>query len=232
MKSDIANLFKWNTKVDIKGRDGETNISLYVRLVGDVDYNQAQQYGLLASRKLRKKLRDSSTVEHQSLFLDLDEREKDELIFGICLAEMSNFRDLAIADLGDGIFDIKLTDNPSLEDREGQQEAEEEAAKEKVEKLRAKMTEKQDERKVALKAQTIKDVRKAYVDSSVNYRCLEEFGLAFRDYCISAGAYSDSKFTERVFKDLDEFRNASPNLKRQLTDAYLQLELTGEQLKN
>jgi len=229
---DLANLFKWNTKVEIKDREGNTTETMYVRLVGDLDYNQAQQYGLLASRKLRKRLRDKESIDHQSLFLDLEEREKQDLIFGILLAEMANFRDAAVADLGDSVFDIKLPDNPTLEDREKQQEAEEEAAKEKADKLRGKMEEKSNERKAELEKLPIEEIRKIFVDSSINYRCLEEFGTAFRDYCIFAGTYSDPKFKDRVFTDFDEFRNASPNLKRQLTDAYLKLELTGEQLKN
>ena len=43
---------------------------------------------------------------------------------------------------------------------------------------------------------------------------------------------NDPKFKEKAFTDFYEFRNSSPILKRQLIDAYLKLELTGEQLKN
>jgi hypothetical protein len=54
----------------------------------------------------------------------------------------------------------------------------------------------------------------------------------FRDYCIFAGTYKDSGFKEKAFVDFDDFRNSAPNLKKQLSDTYLQLELSGEQLKN
>lgn len=231
MKNDLVNLFKWHTKVDIKDRDGSVATTMYVRLVGDVDYNQAQQNGLVASRKLRKLLRNTTSADYQALFLDIDERKKTDLVFGILLAEISNFRDAAVTELGDDIFDTKLPDD-TLEDREKQQEAEENFVQEKTDKLRAKMEEKSLERKVELEKLAIGELRTIFVEASTNYRCLEEFGVVFKDYCIFVGTYVDSNFKNKVFSDFSEFRNASPNLKRQLTDAYLKLEISGEQLKN
>ena len=233
MKNDLANLFRWNTKVEIKDREGNTNATLYVRLVGDVDYSQAQQYGLLASRKLRKKLKDKDSVDHQALFLDIDERKKEDLVYGVLMAEISNFRDLAVADLGAEIFEIKIPeDAETLEERENQQESEEKLANEKAEKLRAKMEEKSNERKEELEKLTLKELKDIFVESSINARCLDEFSTIFREYCIFAGTYSDSTFKHNAFEEFEDFRNTSPNLKRQLIDAYLKLELTGEQLKN
>lgn len=232
MKDDLANLFRWHTKVDIKDKDGNIAATMYIKLVGDVDYSQAQQYGLLSSRKLRKRLHDKDSTEYQALFLDVDEREKDDLIFGILFAEISNFRDLAVAELGDTIFDIKLPDDATLEDKEKQQEAEENFVKEKTNKLRAKMEEESNKRKVELEKLPVEKLRQLFVDSSTNYRCLEEFGIVYRDYCIFAGTYNDYEFKEKAFSSYDNFRNISSNLKRQLTDAYLKLELTGDQLKN
>jgi len=103
---DLAQLFRWHTPVEIKDRDGSVTTTMYIRLVGDVDYNQAQQYGLVASRKLRKLLKDSNSIENQSLFLDLDERAKEDLVLGTILAEVSNFRDAALTDLGDSILNL------------------------------------------------------------------------------------------------------------------------------
>lgn len=233
MKNDLANLFRWNTEVEIKDREGNVVTKLYVRLVGDVDYNQAQQYGLVASRVLRKTLKDKNSTGHKALFLDIEDRSKDELIFGILLAEISNFRDLAVADLGTEIFETKVPeDADTLEERENQQEAEEKLTNEKTEKLRTKMEEKSEERKKELEDKDVKELKEIFVESSINAKCLDEFSTAFREYCIFAGTYSDKSFKESAFNDFDEFRNTSPNLKRQLIDAYLQLELSGEQLKN
>ena len=232
MKNDLVDLFRWNTKVDIKNRDGKILTTLYIRLVGDVDYNQAQQFGLVASRKLRKRLRDKDSTDHQAIFMDIDDREKNDLVFGILISEMSNFREIAMAEISEDIIDDKLDPDATLEERENNQELEEKRAKEKVEKLRNKMDEKSNERKAELEKMDIEELRKVFIDSTTNYKCLEEFGLAFREYCVFCGTYNDPKFKEKAFTDFYEFRNSSPILKRQLIDAYLKLELTGEQLKN
>lgn len=234
MKNDLVNLFRWHTKIDIKDRDGKSAATLYIRLVGDVDYNQAQQYGLVSSRKLRKCLKDENSAVHQSLFLDVDERTNEDLLFSILLVEMHNFRDAAVADLTEAIFDTTLPEDEdnSLENREKQQEAEENLATEKAEKLRAKMEEKSNERRAELEKLSVEELRKIFITSSIGYRCLDEFNTTFREYCIFTGTYNDSKFKERAFLDFDEFRNISPSLKGQLVDAYLKLELSGEQLKN
>lgn len=233
MKKDLAHLFRWNKKVEIKDREDNVLDTLYVRLVGDVDYNHAQQHALVASRKLRKKLKDTNSVDHQALFFDIDERNKEDVIFGILMAEIANFRDLAVADLGDEIFEIKVPTNAdTLEEREQQQEAEEKLANEKVEKLRMKMEEKSEERKAELDKLSIKELRNIFMESSINSRCVDEFSTVFREYCIFSGTYKDPSFKQKAFDDFDDFRNISPNLKRPLIDAYLQLELSGEQLKN
>jgi len=233
MNKDLAHLFRWNEKVEIKDRDNNVLDTLYVRLVGDVDYQQAQQYALVSSRKLRRKLKDTNSVEHQALFLDIDDRKKEDLIYGTLMSEISNFRDLAVADLGSEIFEIKVPqDADTLEERENQQEAEEKLANEKAEKLRAKMEEKSEERKVELEKLSIKELKDIFVESSINAKCLDEFSTIFREYCIFSGTHKDSTFKTKAFADFEDFRNTSPNLKRQLIDAYLKLELTGEQLKN
>jgi len=230
---DLTNLFKWNTKVELKNTERKVIETLYVRLVGDIDYSHAQQCGLIESRKMRKRLKDTSTLDYQSLFLDLDEKEVGDLIFGITLAEMGNFRDLAVEELGTDILKLsELPDNPSLEDRENQLEAEESAESEKITLLRDKMDEKADERREELKKKTVKELRDIYVVSSTNVKCLEIFTVVFREYCVFVGTFRDPKFTQIAFDNFGEFRNASPSLKRQLTDAYLKLELTGDQLKN
>lgn len=238
MRKDLSKLFRWNTKVELKDNNGSIIETVYVRLVGDVDYNQAQQYALVSSRRMRKNLRKETTLEHDSLFFDLDEKDEDELIFNILMSEMSNFRDLAVEELGDDILRIpEISDNPSLEEREEQQEAEEDSQEEKIKKLRTKMDEKSSERREELKVKAkeeggIEELRKIFVTSTVNVKCLEEFGKVFREYCVFKGTFSDEALKYKAFDDFEEFRNASPILKRQLTDAYIGLEISGEQLKN
>lgn len=232
MKNDLVDLFRWNKQVDIKDKDKNVVATVFIRLVGDIDYNQAQQHALLISRKLRKALKNTDSMEHQSLFLDIDDRNRDDLTLGVLLSEMSNFRDMAVAELGD-IFKVsELSLNPTLEDKEQHQEAEEKLVQDKFDKIKSKMEEISNKRKLELEVLPTEDLKKLFIDSNINMKCIEEFSEAFRDYCVFAGTYKDQEFKTKVFIGFDDYRNTSPNLKKQLLDAYLELEISGEQLKN
>lgn len=230
---ELAALLKWSRKLEVKDQKGDVVETIYVRLVGDLDYQEAQQYALIASRKLRKKLRDKTTVNYDSLFLDLEEKVKGDLVFGILMAEMGTFRDLAIDELGTDILKTpENISNLSLEERENQQDDQEKAAQEKVDILKAKMEEKHDERKKELDTKSMKDLRKLFISSTINVKCLEIFSTTFRDYCCFVGSYFDSKFTKKAFTSFDVYQNMVTMVKRQILDTYLDLELSGEQLKN
>jgi len=233
MKNDLIDLFRWVTKVDIKNMAGNVVTTLYIKLVGDVDYDNAQKLGLLASRRLRKKLKDNNSVEYQAAFLDIDDTNRENVILGILFAEITNFRDAAVADLADTVFETNVPEEAeTLEEKEKKQESEENLIKERTDKLRTKMEEKSNKRREELITKSDEDLRNIFIESTINYKCIEEFGTVFREYCVFAGTYTDESLTIRAFSNFDEFRNSSTNLKKQLTDAYLKLELTGEQLKN
>ena len=78
----------------------------------------------------------------------------------------------------------------------------------------------------------LEELRRVYVTASINMRCLEVFSNIFRDYCVFAGTYTDKSFTRKAFDSLEEYRNMVPIVKKRLLDAYLGLEVTGEDLKN
>jgi len=230
---DLTNLLKWNKKVDIVDKDGNILDTIYVRLVGDLDYQTAQKYALVSSRKTRKNLHDENTIEYESLFFDIDVINKKELVSGILISEVGNFRDQALDELGADILDMSdFGDNPTLEERETQEEEEEDSAKKRIKLINDKMNEKQEKRREELNKMTIKDLREAYMKSMIDLKCMESFTLVFREYCCFAGSFSDIKFTKRVFNAFDDFRNLSPIIKKQLFEAYMDLEINGEQLKN
>ena len=231
---DLATLLRWSKKLDIKDQGGKTVETVYVRLVGDLDYHEAQQHALIASRRLRKKLKNNTTIEYDSLFLDVDDKVVEDLIFGILMAETGTFRDLAVEDLGEDVLTVPdySDDDPSLEKREDHQEEQEKTAQDKIKLLRDKMDEKYEARKKELEVKPIDELKSNFIVSTINIKCLEEFSNIFRDYCCFSGTYMDSKFTKKVFNEFDEYQNVATTVKRQILDTYLSLELSGEQLKN
>jgi len=229
--SKIAKLFRWHRKVEIKERNVSNTV--WLRLVGDIDHQQAYQHALVASREMRKKLRDKDSLEYKASFLDLDDREKSELVIGTLLSEVTTIRDIAVEELGDELTKpIKEIEGDSLEVQEKRQEAEDNLEKDRLQKLRDKMDEKSEQRREELEKLELDELKSMYVTASINMKCLEMFSSVFRDYCVFVGTYTDEKLTEKAFDSLEEFRNMVSTVKKQLLDAYLDLEITGEDLKN
>jgi hypothetical protein len=234
MSKELKNLFKWNRKLEILDNDNKLVDTIYIRLVGDVDYNIAQQYALLASRKMRKALNDKESIEYQSLFFDADEKSKEELTFNIITTEIPTFRDQVISELGSELTykEPELGDNPTLEEREKEQASKEVFEKERIEKIQKKLEEKAEVRKKELESKELESLRSTYISSGISAKCIEEFSTIFREYCSFAGSYSDNTFKVKVFPSFEDFRDLAPTLKQQIMEAYLNLEMTGEDLKN
>lgn len=233
---DITTLFRWSKEIEIKDIKGAVRSKIYLRLVGDYDYNEAQKRALAESRKLRKLFRDNTSVEYDSLFADIDTLEKENLINSIILYEFNEIRDKVLDEaepqktLED--FSDDLEDDATQEDRENVQVKYDDYIKSRVEKLQGKFDEESELKREVLELLSDDVLKKRYIDSSINYRCGQFFSEKFRDYCVYLGTYLDDKFKTRVFKDFSEFLNCSTLLKNQLLEAYTSLTVSGEDLKN
>ena len=118
---DISRLFNWNTKATIYGVDGIDTIELYIRIVGDADWNRARVKAMRASAELRKKLNDPDADEHLAYVPDKDNVDKDSLIHMMLILEMPDLRDQIIRDINIP-FPKEPKDNASLEEMDKHQE--------------------------------------------------------------------------------------------------------------
>jgi len=229
--SKIANLFRWHKKVEIK--DGSKVLdTVYIRLVGDAEFQEAKNMSLRRSKKLRISLRDSNTDEYQASFSDLHSLTKDELIMGITFGEIPDYRDEGLLTLPEKEMP-ELPDNPTLEQQEEYETNLEELRAARAKALTEFIEKKADDRKVEIgKTDDIDELREMYVHSVINMKCSEEFTRAFREYQIFSGTYADNKFKTLSFDSFEEFDGCAPQLKNQLMTAYISLEMSGEDLKN
>ena len=92
---NLSKLFRWHRKVDIT-EGNNVLATVYVRLVGDTDFQEAKSVALRRSKELRIKLRNPGSEEHKSNFLDIDSLTKDELIMGVSFGELPDYRDEAL----------------------------------------------------------------------------------------------------------------------------------------
>ncbi len=228
--SDFAKLFRWKKKVEIKS--GEAVIgTAFIQLVGDVEYQEARNLALKGSRALRIKLRDKTSSEFAVNFSDVDVMTKDELINGIIISEISDYRDEAMLTMKDEP-EPELPDNPTLEQQEDHEAKLEEIKDNKVKTLSAALEKRGEKRRKELDKADIEDIKKLYIVSMTNVKAVEEFARLFREYQVFKGTFKDENYKEPAFTSFEEFAEASPTLKQQLASAYIGLEISGEDLKN
>ena len=235
--SKLSKLFKWRKKVEILHGD-KVIATAYIKLIGDNEYGEARNAGLTASKLLRVKLRNPNTEEYKATFTDVDAMDKTELVMNIVFSEMPNFRDEFMATFPEErLPDISEVaedpDNPTLEEQEKLETKIEESRKARIEEVTKFIEEKGEERRKELIAEESMDVlRDIHKTSMINLKCTEEFSITFREYQVYKATYEDEKYTKMAFKTFDEFKESSPMLKNQLTNAYIELEVSGEDLKN
>lgn len=227
----LSKLFRWHRKVDITEGDN-TLATVYMRLVGDADFQEAKSVALRRSKELRIKLRDTNTEEHKSNFLDINSLTRDELMMGVSFGELPDYRDEALLQAPEK-SPPELPDNPTLEQQEEYETKVEEIRNERAKFISDFIEKKSEERKAELsKIEDTDKLREMYTHSVINMKCTEEFTKVFREYQVYKGTFNDAKFTQPAFDSYEEFEECAPQLKNQLLRAYVNLELTGEELKN
>jgi hypothetical protein len=228
--SILTKLFRWTRKLDIK--DGDKTVgTVYIKLVGDAAYQEARVIALRYSKELRAKLRNPESDEYIANFLDLDAMEKSELITGITMGEIGDYRDEALITLKNPV-PPELVDNPTLEQQEEHEKALSDIQETRVKELTAAMEKRSEERRVELEKVEMVELRKLYKTSIINIRTSDEFSRAFRDYQVYKGTFTDAAFKSPAFASFAEYNECSPQLKGQLLTAYTSLEISGEDLKN
>lgn len=228
---NLSKLFRWKRKVDI--RDGLKVLeTVWVRLVGDNDYQEARTAALKRSKQLRAKLRDSNSDEYIAAFTDIDAMTKEEIILGIVYSEIPDYRDEAVLVTPEKPLP-ELGDNPTLEEQEEYQTKLEEQRQERVDTLAKFIEKKSEERRGELgKLENLDELRRMYHNALINVKCTELFTGTFREFCVYRGTFKDSACKQPAFESFDEFDACAAQLKNQLIAAYTNLELTGEDLKN
>jgi len=229
--SKISKLFRWSRKVDIK--DGDRILdTVYLRLVGDGEYQEARNMSLKCSKELRIKLRNPESEDYKSTFGDIEFLTRDELIMGSIIGEITVYRDEALMNIPEKESPT-LPDNASLEEQEQHEDAVKKIRDDRVQAIANYIEKKSEEKKVELSTvEDIEQLRQLYTHSVITIKCTEEFTKTFREFQVYMGTYKDNKFKELAFDSFEDFLGSSPQLKTYLLTAYVNLELTGEELKN
>jgi hypothetical protein len=227
---DISKLYAWGAKFKIDNKVSEESFDVYIRLIGDADLNRARVYALRKSSELRKKLKTNGSDERLAYIPDPDTIDEEQLIQVILIEKIRDATERIVKDLK-----MKIPNEPkssaTLEEQEEYQKivdeypiVREKLINEEVNKIISTETEKLN---LLGKDVLLRD----YERSLINQLCENEMLASYRDACIFYGTYRDEKFTKRFFKSFDELNEFQKDIKDQLNNSYMMLEIGGEDLK-
>ena len=227
---DISKLFNWNKKASIFGVDGIEKFDVYIRIVGDADWNRARVKALRASRELRQKFHDKNSDEYLAYIPIKEDVDKDSIIKMMLVLDMSNIRDTVIKNLNIP-FPKEPSEDATLEEQENYQielDNFEESRRKKIIEEFEKLSEKKEKE---FKKVTFDELFNEYVKNLINSLCSEELNKIFLEYTTFYGVYKDEDFNERYFKSFDEFNNLPTAIKSQLMQEYMNLDVKIYNLK-
>jgi len=235
---DLENLFKFTRELPILNEKGEQvvigkkKLVLYQRIIGDAELTTARKKALKASRILRKELATSESENAQALIPDYNEVDDDTLVRMIILADSLDIRRLANSRAQKPKEPKKLKSDASLEQQEEYEHAMEEWPKKVSEAIDKEITSIIELRTAELNKLDRDAKLKLFIESTIEGLCRTEMLRIFNSWCTYLGTYADKPMTQRAFKSFPSFDNASSELKEQVIRGYVELDISGEDLKN
>lgn len=226
---DISKLFQWYDKFELKNGRGES-ISVWMRLPGDAEINQARVFALRHSKEFRAKLRNPETDEAIAYIPEFDELTHEQLADFIARYQVVEFTREAL-DVADIPYPKPLPSDATMEEQEKFQEEVDTFDERRDAVIRVYVDNKIDvERSRLMEKETEKlqlQLRKLVIDKL----CEDEMLRRYKEYIIYVSSFKDDKFKERLFNAYEDFENLSPSGKAQLAEFYNALELGNSELK-
>jgi hypothetical protein len=227
---DISKLFEWGQKFNLKDRFGNDALDIYVRLIGDAELNRARVFALRSSSELRLKLREKDSDDRVAFIPHPSTMTKENLIDALVLFHSKTLTLDALRDIKVNL-PVEPDSDASLEEREEYQKEVDEFPIKREEDIREYVEEKIEEEKKELKKKNEKMLYRQYERFLIDQICEGHMIDKFREACAFYGTFKDEKYKERLFNSMEEFTNIPKELKDQLVEFYLALEIGGEDLK-
>jgi len=234
----LDTLFKWQTELEIVDNKGEVvligekPLIVHQRVVGDAELIKARKQALKASGSLRRELRNKTSDSYIAMIPDHEALDDETLGSMILLSEALNIRTQATA-IAEKPKEPKEPDADATLEQQEEYEAAVEAHIKAIEvAIQEKSKELADKRLEELKEVPREKLVKIFMSTVVDSLCRSEMLRVFNSWCAYLGTYKSKRIKARAFSSYAAFDNASPELKSQILDSYIGLELGGEDLKN
>jgi hypothetical protein len=225
---DISKLFAWGNKFTLNYIGKSQDI--YIRVVGDADLNRCRIFALRKSAEQRRKLLDYNSDERMALIADYQAVTKENLTNALILYSKEEYTSEAIDNVN--IKQPKeLLSDATLEQQELYQKEVDEYPQKREKAILDYISKKFESKKKELDALSKRELYDRFSVAAINESCRNEFLRAYRSMCAFFGTYKDSEYKDRLFSSYDEFDNLPTQVKAQVIEDYISLEIEMSNLK-
>jgi hypothetical protein len=220
----MAKLFRWHSTVEIQGT------KFYVRIVSDQVTDDARREALLESRKLRRNLRDTNTDDYLIYIDPLNDLDDDQLRTLITTTSMREVMREYLNTNPRPVI-IPLGENPSQEEQEEWESAKEGREAEYLAEMTTYVEswqkdfigglEKRDRQQLFNMAQKLR----------TDQVCEDKFSEVFEERVVAASVFIDDRYKVRMFT-LEQYRELPTEIRQQLRDAYNNMSIAPDEIKN
>jgi len=219
----LKKLFQWKTEVEVNG------VQFYLRVVGDQVIDEARKRALLASRRLRRDLRNEDSDSYL-MYLDIvEEMSEEELRNAIVVMEAREvMREYMQQNPRPPL--PELPDYPSQEQQEEYEAAKDEREDAYIEEMKSYVDKWREDLESKLKKAKREQLEARWKKNATDKVCEDEFTSIFEDYIVSQGTYVDEGFQERAFS-FEDYRALPSEIKGQLREAYNNITLNSDEIK-
>lgn len=226
----LDQLFVWKRETQIKAADGTVITTVYQRIVGDFDLQSARKTALRYSMEARKRINNPASDDHIIYILPLKELSREDKVT-LCLSEeLDSIRKTVDND----VFlpePVEPDPDASPEEFEEYQRLDDTYEQRRAELLSSKLTEAINRREEELKDLSDDEIDQILITARVNAYCSAEMRVKFIEYCTCLGTFIDEKYRQRLYPSFNDFLELPENLKQQLIEGYLSLEMNAVALK-
>lgn len=220
----MERLFLWKTEVTYRGT------TFHQRIVSDATIEDARQHALVASRKLRRDLRNKESDSYL-IYLDPindlnDEDLRNAIVYGESRDVMSDF----IRSTPRRVVD-KPGDGATLEDQELYQEELEKRDTEYGEELKRHIDLWEVDYRRNMEKWDRERLTYQYTQLQTDSVCNAKFTEVFEQFVLAASVYLDGKFKQRAFTN-EEFASLPESVRQMFRDSYNNINIGADDIKN
>jgi hypothetical protein len=227
----IAKLFTWSHELHLTGLMNTEVLTVYQRLVGDLDIQKARMTALRYSRELRVQLRDENSDAYVVYLSPVHDLDRDSITTLIMIDNVLPIRSKIEKDFY--YVEPKEPDSDEATTEDFEEYAKKWASweKEREDLLNKKLVKAMDDLKAELDAKSSEELFRQAKQVRLESLCDQELKTKFIEMCTWLGTYSDKNYKQRLFPSFNEFLSQPENLKTQLLNGYAELEMSTIGLK-